>query len=396
MLECLPVNIELFDKDLSLDKIIHSFIKKNITEEPFYIVNISNIINSYDKWNKLLPNIQPYYAIKCNSNPILLQTLSLVKCNFDCASEKEIKIILEITNDPNRIIFANPCKISSHLQFANANNVSLMTFDCEEELYKIQKYYPLARLLIRIAVDDTNSLCKFSSKFGCKITEVENLLEQSKQLGLFIEGVSFHVGSGCMSADNFYHAIHDCKKVVDIARKINVSIKMVDIGGGFPGNNKKICFEDIAKSIHNGINDFFSEEVKNNEIQFIAEPGRYFAQNSHILVLCITGKKYSIDEKGEKLFLYYLNDGIYNSFNCIIFDHAIVDIIPLISRDGPIYQSKLFGPTCDSMDVIKENILLPEYFIGDYFYVEDFGAYTVSPSSGFNGFTTSMNKYIMT
>jgi ornithine decarboxylase len=177
---------------------------------------------------------------------------------------------------------------------------------------------------------------------------------------------------------------------------MNINMKIINIGGGFPGNDKTIQFEDIATSVRKGINDFFLEDFINNRIQFIAEPGRYFAQNSHILVLTLTGKKSIINEAGEKIFIYYVNDGLYNSFNCILFDHATFDLIPLFVREGPQYRSKIFGPTCDSMDLIKENILLPEYFIGDWFYVEDFGAYTVSPSSGFNGFTTGINKYIIT
>ena len=398
MLECLKkeYTIELLNDGVKIKDIIQYFLEQNPNEEPFYVVHISNIIHSYQKWTKLLPNIQPYYAVKCNSNTVLLKTLSLLGCNFDCASENEIKQIMEIVNDPNRIIFANPCKMKSHLQYANINNVSLMTFDCEEELYKIKTFYPSAKLIIRIAVDDSNSLCKFSSKFGCGLKEVAHLLVLTKQLGLNIEGVSFHVGSGCMSTTSFYQAISDCKQVVDIAKEMNINMKIINIGGGFPGNDKTIQFEDIATSVRKGINDFFLEDFTNNRIQFIAEPGRYFAQNSHILVLTITGKKSIINELGEKIFIYYVNDGLYNSFNCILFDHATFDLIPLVVREGPQYKSKIFGPTCDSMDLIKENILLPEYFIGDWFYVEDFGAYTVSPSSGFNGFTTGINKYIIT
>ena len=398
MLECLTKEheITLFNKNTNITEMINYCLETNINEEPFYIIHISNIIDSFRKWEKLLPNIHPYYAVKCNSNILLLKVLFLLGCNFDCASESEIKRILEITGDSDRIIFANPCKIKSHLEYANQKNVSLMTFDCEEELYKIKQWYPSAKLIIRIAVDDSKSLCKFSSKFGCSIKEVPTLLELTKFKGLFVEGVSFHVGSSCMSENSFYEAIRDCKEVFNIAKQFDIELKIVNIGGGFPGNNKNIRFEDIAMSIRNGINDYFLEEVNNKKIKFIAEPDRYYAQKSHTLIDCITGKKYIVDETGEKRCVYYLNDGLYNSFNCIIFDHVTFDIIPLIKREGTMYKSKFFGPTCDSMDLIKDNILLPEYFIGDYFYMEDFGAYTVSSSSGFNGFSTNINRYVLT
>ena len=154
-------------------------------------------------------------------------------------------------------------------------------------------------------------------------------------------------------------------------------------------------FEDIAKEVNNGINDFFGKEVlQDNTIQFIAEPGRYFAQKSHTLVLNVIGKKIIQEENGDKIVVYYLNDGVYGSFNCIYFDHGKPVILPFNERDGKRFKSILFGPTCDSIDLISENVMLPELAIGEWVYVENFGAYTSASSSGFNGFKTSVCKYI--
>jgi ornithine decarboxylase len=91
-----------------------------------------------------------------------------------------------------------------------------------------------------------------------------------------------------------------------------------------------------------------------------------------------------------------LNDGIYGSFNCIYFDHSVPNILPFNERDGWKYKSTIFGPTCDSIDLICENAMLPELAIGEWVYVEDFGAYTAASSSAFNGFKTNLFKYIFT
>ena len=106
------------------------------------------------------------------------------------------------------------------------------------------------------------------------------------------------------------------------------------------------------------------------------------------------GKKKGVDEDGEKRIVYYLNDGVYNSFNCIMFDYCKPVILPFNERDGILIKSRLFGPTCDSIDLIADSIMLPELAIGEWVYVENFGAYTVSASSGFNGFKTNIFKYI--
>jgi ornithine decarboxylase len=384
-------DVRYYGSDCDIYDIINDFLQETQSERAFYIIDLGKILEAYMNWVNLLPNIKIFYAIKSNPNPVLLETLSSLGVNFDCASENEIKQIIEITQDPSRIIFANPCKMTSQIRYARANDVDLMTFDCEEELYKIRLYHPYSQLILRIAVDDSQSVCKFNKKFGCHLDQIDSLLNIAKALRLNVVGISFHVGSSCGSPKSFYDAIADTRKAYDIAKRMDINIELIDIGGGFPGNNDKM-FQDIAQNINESIKDNY-EDLKET-IQFIAEPGRYFSQRSHTLVLNVIGKK--VNQQGEdKHFIYYLNDGLYGSFNCIYFDHYLPTILPFNERDGKVYKSTLFGPTCDSMDTIYDEIMLPELSVGDWIYVENFGAYTVAAASSFNGFKTSVCKYVM-
>ena len=386
--------VKLYGSDYDIYDIINDYLEDNQSEKAFYLIDLGEITKSYANWVNLLPDVKPYYAVKGNPNPILIEVLAALGANFDCASEAEIRLIIEATNDPTRIIFANPCKMSSQIRYARANDVDLMTFDCEEELYKIKLYHPYTKLILRLAVDDSKSICKFNSKFGCKLDQVEELLTITKTLKLDVTGFSFHVGSGCLSTDSYYNAIEQCRNATDIAKKLDINISMIDIGGGFPGVDEDIKFEDIAEKINSGINDFFGEELKDKSIQFISEPGRFFSQKTHTLVLNVIGKKKGVNEKGENIIVYYLNDGVYNSFNCIFFDYCKQIILPFNERDGKLHKSKIFGATCDSIDVISEEIMLPELAIGEWVYVENFGAYTAAAASSFNGIQKPLNKYI--
>ena len=386
--------VKLYGSNNDTYDIINDYLQENQSEEAFYLIDLGEITSAYAKWITMIPNVIPYYAVKCNPNPVLLETLSLLGAYFDCASETEMKTIIEITKDPSRIIFANPCKMTSQIRYARSNDVDLMTFDCEEELYKIKLYHPYAKLVLRLAVDDSKSKCKFNKKFGCKLNNVEELLTICKILKLDVIGFSFHVGSECGSSDIYYDALSTCKKAQEIAEAIGIIIELIDIGGGYPGIDKTITFEEIASKINEGINHFFEEAIIDKTIRFIAEPVRYFAQKSHTLVLNVIGKKKTVNEKDEKVIIYYLNDGIYGSFNCIYFDHNSPNILPFNERDGQLHKSIIFGPTCDSIDLITDNIMLPELAIGEWIYVENFGAYTVASSSWFNGFKTTICKYI--
>ena len=388
-------DVKLYGSDRDTYDIINDFLEDNQSERAFYIIDLGEIINAYNVWTRLLPDVKPYYAMKCNPNPVILEVLASLGINFDCASENEMRSIIEITKDPSRIIFANPCKMSSQIRYARSNDVDMMTMDSSEELYKIKLYHPYAKLVLRIAVDDSKSKCKFNKKFGCKLDDVEELLTIAKTLKLDVIGFSFHVGSGCSSADSFYNAISDCRKATNIANSLGIVVSLIDIGGGFPGSDSsEIKFENIAHSVNKGISEFFGEELESGSIQFIAEPGRYFVEKSHTLVLNVIGKKIVNDDKNEKINVYFLNDGIYGSFGCIYFDHYKPIILPYNERDQKLQKSRLFGPTCDSIDVIMDEIMLPELAIGEWVYVENIGAYSIASSSSFNGFKTTTFKYV--
>ena len=383
--------IDKINKEATLEDIIRKYVKDKdeYDEEPFYIVDLDKVAEQYTKWVEYLPNIQPYFAVKSNPDNIIINMLARLGCNFDCASKNELRNALGITNNPDRIIFANPCKVSSHIIYARENNISKMTFDCLEELEKIHNIYPDAQIILRICVDDTNSKCKFNSKFGCPLCNIPSIFERIKSLQMNLVGFSFHVGSGCSDPRSFYNAIKDCAVIHKLSKDYGFNISLIDIGGGFPGVDKNIKFADICENINEAIADFFAYETANNTIKFIAEPGRYFTEATHTLVINVIAKK-----KEDNVIKYYLNDGVYGSFNCINYDHQTPELIPLLPRDAKKYNTTFFGPTCDSLDCIYKEIQYQELNIGDWLYVRNFGSYTIAPSTSFNGFEINNKKYI--
>lgn len=387
-------SVQFYSIDMDIYSIINNFLDKDVHEEAFFIVDLGKIIRQYAKWKKHLPRITPYYAVKCNPNPVIIDTLNLMGCSFDCASKNEISMVSELIEDSSKIIFANPIKICNHIQFARSADVDLMTFDCEEELYKIKLYHPYAALVLRLAVDDSGSLIGFREKYGVVIEQVPAIVRLVVALQLNLVGVSFHVGTGCRSSKLYQDALQMCRQVYDICLMDNIRLRLVDIGGGFPGiDSPETNFESIASDINAAIEEQF-DGVK--EISFIAEPGRFLVASSHTLVVNVIGKKVTLSDSGEKEFVYYINDGIYGSFNCVYFEKTVPDIQPYNERNGKRYKSKIFGPTCDSIDLVVRETFLPELCIGDWCLIESFGAYTTALASNFNGFTKTKNHYILT
>lgn len=381
--------VQVLDKTDILD-IINYFLEIHQGDQPFFIVNLKEVIKKINLWRENLPIIEPFYAVKCNPDDIIIKLMASMGLGFDCASKNEISKVISAGVHPEKIIFANPCKMTEQIKYARSNDIDLMTFDSSHELYKIKLYHPSAKLVIRIQTDDSKSRCQFNCKFGVSLDQVKDLLQQAKFMDLDIMGVSFHVGSGCEDENVYHTALGDCKKVYDLAKELDFNISLIDIGGGFSGNNEEL-FIRMSKVINSSIDEFF----KDIDIKFIAEPGRYFVTSAYTLVTSVINKKVIKGTDDSKHIIYYLSESVYGSFNNTVFDHAKIELLPFNERNEKQYECTVYGPTCDSMDKIMTSCKLPDLSIGEVIYVENMGAYTIAASSNFNGFMQTDCKYII-
>lgn len=378
-----------------LTSFIHSLILNNQHEskEPFYVLDLGVVTGLMDKWTRALPTVRPFYAVKCNPLPALLGAMAALGSGFDCASRAEIESVLALGVPPDRIIYANPCKPESHIKYAASVGVNLTTFDSKDEVEKIRKWHPNCALLIRIKVpDDGGARCPLGPKFGALPHEVEPLLQAARAAKLAVTGVSFHVGSGCTHPQAYAAAIEAAKMVFETAARLGLpSMSVLNIGGGFMSGQQ---FEKAAPAVKAALQKHdLSNEEEPGLISIIAEPGRFFAESAFTLAANIIGKRV----RGE-VREYWINDGIYGSMNCILFDHAVVTCEALACTSNPenptcraskTYTSTVFGPTCDALDTVLTDHQLPELEVNDWLVFPNMGAYTAAAGSNFNGFCTS-------
>jgi ornithine decarboxylase len=370
------------------------------TEDAFFVADLDVVVQQWDLWQQQLPMVTPFFAVKSNPDPVVLRVLSQLGASFDCASRTEIDKVLAMGVHPDRIIYANPCKQTSHLRFASAHNVQHLTFDNSDELHKLKRFHPHAKALLRIQVDDSQSVCRLGNKFGAELSGVPSLFHLASQLDIEVVGVSFHVGSGCKDAQAFGDALKLAKQAWDIGLEGGHDLRVLDIGGGFPGSVEgwEVRFEEIAAVVREGLDLW-----KGQEVSFIAEPGRFFVEKAFTLAVAVIARRHVTSETEADKYMYYVNDGVYGSFNCLVFDHAICNP-KVLTHDGEFthrvpemftdkHESSVFGPTCDGIDRIHENIQLPKLQVGDWMAYERMGAYTVCAASQFNGFKQSRVVY---
>lgn len=366
----------------------------------FYVVDLGEVTRQYEKWNKNLPRAKPFYAVKCNNDDSIVQHLVDMGSSFDCASTAEMEQCLSKGVAPDDIIYANPCKQRSHIEYAARHGVKKMTFDNEPELRKIHEIYPEAECVLRVSVDSSLALCNLGLKFGASLTNAPALMATARSLGLNVTGISFHVGSGCFDVRAYSNAVKVAKEAFEIGAQHGFKFSLLDLGGGFPGHpNDALRFEDVAAEVNSALDTYFNPQ-EFPDLQIIGEPGRYMVAASHTLAVNIFAKRPVETPEGKKM-MYYVNDGVYGSFNCLIFDHATVTP-QVLARGGKLAFAEessvpcsIWGPTCDSMDCIsKETKTLPELSVGDWLYFENMGAYTLAAASTFNGIPKPRCYYV--
>jgi ornithine decarboxylase len=339
----------------------------------FYVYDLQEVSRLYHLWEEELPDVKPYYAVKCNPDEHLIAHLAALGAGFDCASPAEIDMVLQHTQiDPSQIIYANPQKTLEDIRFAIHHRIRKTTLDSVYEIDKIASIHPeKLQCYIRIYANDPAAQCVLSNKYGATQDEWVPLLERARDQNVSLTGISFHVGSGAKSPKAFEEAIKQATHLHELAKSYGFHLETLDIGGGFTKKN----FKSVAAILR-------SKLETSPFTYFIAEPGRYFAESAATLFTQITGRRDRGDHRD-----YYLTDSIYGSFNAILYDHMTPTPVPYMppSASKPM-TSTLYGATCDGLDTIMKSVLLPELKVGEWIYWPNMGAYTVSGASLFNGF----------
>jgi ornithine decarboxylase len=320
------------------------------------------------------------YAVKANAHPVIIDAVYAAGVkSFDVASLPEIELVASRCPDA-RLAFMHPVKSRLAIRKAYFDfGVRVFSLDSLAELDKIIAETNGAKdlhLVVRVAVSSDYAQHKLGGKFGVSGQEAVLLLRQAR--GACEElGVSFHVGSQCMRPEAYRAAM---EIVSDLIRQAQVTIDIVDVGGGFPVSYPQLSPPPLRSYIDEIAAAFESMPVLENA-DLWCEPGRALCAEagSHIVRVEL--------RKGDAL---YLNDGAYGALFDAAHDGLVYPTRLLRAKKGPRRQLKpfrLYGPTCDSIDTLKGPFMLPsDVNEGDYIEFGQTGAYGAALATRFNGF----------
>lgn len=192
----------------------------------------------------------------------------------------------------------------------------------------------------------------------------------------------FHVGTGS-TVDNsaaYENGMRDCWTMFKKANKMGMKFDIIDIGGGQASEH----LEDIYETIEPWISKF------PDYVHWVGEPGRFLAAPLQTVAVKVIGKRNGI---------VTVDDGVHGSFSNVLQEHQVLSTeLPLDQTGdftGPVHSSEVFGPTCDGLDVLTKDLMVPnDIRRGDWLVFAGMGAYTQVTSSGFNGMVRSAEKVL--
>lgn len=326
------------------------------------------------------------FAVKSNPSIQVIKTLAAAGLKaWDVASVYEMALVSRAIG-PTRFHYHNPVK--SRREIAEAYKLykcKRFVIDCREELDKIIAEVgkdPQVEIATRFVLPRERgaSAHDFSTKFGAPEHLCSELLHKTIEAG-YKPLLTFHPGS--QSTEPYTYARH-IEAAARIVKSAGITIAKLNVGGGFPANyplstapEPDIFFKTIKQAL---VTSFPEGHIPALE----CEPGRGLVAGCMSLLTRVK----LVCTDGDDIFI---NDGVYGGLMEFM---QVPDLKPpfRVIRDGKILEGtaksfKVFGPTCDPLDVLPHRLdILANLKEDDFIEFGSLGAYGLSTLTEFNGY----------
>ncbi len=371
---------------------IARFLASGIPATPFLVVDVDRVEENFRALARSLPAARIYYAVKANpAAPILDRLTGLGSC-FDAAGIEEVEMCLAAGAEPTRIGFGNTIKKASAIARAHALGVRTFAFDSDEELAKLARHAPGARVYCRLLVENAGADWPLSRKFGTTLDHARDLMVRAGELGLDPYGLSFHVGSQQTETEAYEVAIARVAMLFTDLTRAGVDLRMVNCGGGFPARYRDEVpeIDRFTGAIMRAMTRHFGNDLP----EIVVEPGRFIVGDAGV----VQSEVVLVTRKGDDPVRWvYLDIGRFGGL-AETEGEAIKYAIATPhdgKRTGPV---NIAGPTCDGADILYErsHYRLPlDLTAGDVVTLQTTGAYVSTyASQRFNGFAPLTEHYV--
>ena len=352
---------------------------------PLYFYSLKTIKKNIIDFKKNFKKIDPLicFAVKANSNKIILQKIGKLGLGADVVSMGELMKALKSGIKPNKIVFSGVGKTSKEITFAIEKNILLINAESKSEILEIEKIAKSKKRKISVGIRlnpniDAKTLSQISTgkkenKFGVSekiFLDLVNYTKNSKFLNL--KCLSVHIGSQILDHKPYEKMLKILQKVI---YKTKFKFEFIDLGGGmgidYERNNKILNFKKYASSI--------KKFLKKNNCKIIFEPGRTIIANAGYLV-----SKVIYIKKGDKKDFIIIDAAMNDLIRPALYNakHKIIPTKINEKKINKIYE--FVGPICESTDKFLTLKKFQKLNEKDSIVICDVGAYGMSLSSNYN------------
>jgi diaminopimelate decarboxylase len=225
------------------------------------------------------------------------------------------------------------------------------------------------------------------SKHGIWHDEIEACVERAARVGLRVNGVHVHIGSGA----DMEHLALVAEACCGFARRVGPSVTSISAGGGLPTPYRDDDVDidiDAYFEIWDAARRRLAQDL-GHPVRLEIEPGRFLVAESGSLLTELRAVK----REGTNLF--YLLDAGFNALARPIL-YGAYHPMAIASADGsraerPLVDVVVGGPLCESGDIFTQGEggevrteRLPEARVGDLLVIGCAGAYGFVMASNYN------------
>lgn len=370
----------------------------------------------YSSFKQNWRNTMVAYSVKTNYLPAIVSILHSKGANMEVVSGFELYLASETGVPPSKIIFNGPSKTLEELDFAIRKGVFLINADSLTELQRINKLGKQYGKVIDVGIR-VNVGTAILRRFGIPLEYAEEVFKYSSKLeNIKVRGVHTHLGTNISRTEPYVWALDKLLRLVRNLQEIDITIDLLDIGGGFPAHGVGSWGSDRTNLIIDALSEklskrklgfmsrllalFKSEKPEFHEappietyaknictklkeklyeynlppLLLVLEPGRCVVNSAVTLLVRVVDIK-NFREK------WVMVDGGTNLVKTLGFEvHRVLNV----TNEGTNVETvKLAGPLCYEGDILRKIAKMSVVNEGDVIEIFDVGAYSISQSTQF-------------
>ncbi|MGE2731077.1 pyridoxal-dependent decarboxylase, exosortase A system-associated [Mycolicibacterium vaccae] len=342
----------------------------------------------------LPPSVQLSYAVKANPMPAVVAHLRGLVDAMDVASTGEMATALDVGMAPERVSFAGPGKTDSEIEQAVAAGV-VIEMESETEAERVIKTAERLGIRPRVAVRINPDFHVKGSgmrmgggpqQFGIDAELVPDLLARLTTADVDVLGFHVFAGSQNLKADVLCAAQQaTVDLILTLAEALPTPVRYVNLGGGFGipyfAKDNPLDIATVGANLAELVDGRITPNMPDAKV--VIELGRYLVGECGIYVTRVVDRKKS---RGRDYVV--VDGGMHHQLA------ASGNLGQVIRRNYPIAVGNrvddpsgdvvtVVGCLCTPLDLLGDQVALPDVRIGDLIVLFCAGAYglTASPTA---------------